>query len=210
MEQMGAVVALVGRLVDIAASLSHLGIQMGGDDRQRIRALATSIGSIRSDLHSGRAPGAIELNDPSEALGGGVPLLQMEKTVLLIPVAFSSAGSMSELGFSPSDDKRLSTFLAPDAFSNLDHLKFGLKGGLAASLCSIIYNAIAWPGISTAVTTCLLTALSTVGSLARSRRCDSRARSWVTFFSGWVLKLLFFLISTRLLNSQFYSSPLAL
>jgi multidrug resistance protein MdtO len=45
----------------------------------------------------------------------------------------------------------------------LDHLKFGLKGGLAASLCYIIYNAIAWPGISTAVTTCLLTALSTVG-----------------------------------------------
>lgn len=28
----------------------------------------------------------------------------------------------------------------------------------------MIYNAIAWPGISTAVTTCLLTALSTIGS----------------------------------------------
>jgi multidrug resistance protein MdtO len=28
----------------------------------------------------------------------------------------------------------------------------------------VIYNAIAWPGISTAVTTCLLTALSTIGS----------------------------------------------
>jgi multidrug resistance protein MdtO len=164
MEQMGAVVALVGRLVDIAASLSHLGIQMGDDDRKRIRALATSIGGIRAELLSGKAPGAIELNDAGEPSGGGVPLLgEMEKTVLLIPAVFSSAGSMSELGFSPSDDKRLSTFLAPDAFSNLDHLKFGLKGGLAASLCYIIYNAIAWPGISTAVTTCLLTALSTVG-----------------------------------------------
>jgi multidrug resistance protein MdtO len=164
MEQMGAGVALVGRLVDIAASLSHLGIQMADDDRQRILALATSIGSIRAELLSGKAPGAIELNDAGEPSGGGVPLLrEMEKTVLLIPAVFSSAGPMSELGFSPSDDKRLSTFLAPDAFSNLDHLKFGLKGGLAASLCYIIYNAIAWPGISTAVTTCLLTALSTVG-----------------------------------------------
>jgi len=164
MEQMGAVVALVGRLVDIAASLTHIGIQMGGDDRPRIRALATSIGSIRADLLSGKAPGAIDLNDASEPLGGGVPLLrEMEKTVLLIPTVFSSSGSMSELGLSPSDDKRLPTFLAPDAFSNVDHLKFGLKGGLAASLCYIIYNSIAWPGISTAVTTCLLTALSTVG-----------------------------------------------
>jgi multidrug resistance protein MdtO len=35
---------------------------------------------------------------------------------------------------------------------------------LAASLCYIIYNAVDWPGISTAVTTCFLTALSTVGS----------------------------------------------
>jgi multidrug resistance protein MdtO len=164
MEQMGAVVALVGRLVDIAASLTHIGIQMGGDDRPRIRALATSIASIRADLLSGKAPGAIELNDASQPLSGGVPLLlEMEKTALLIPAVFSSDGSISELGFLPSDDNRLSTFLAPDAFSNVDHLKFGLKGGLAASLCYIIYNAIAWPGISTAVTTCLLTALSTVG-----------------------------------------------
>jgi multidrug resistance protein MdtO len=31
-------------------------------------------------------------------------------------------------------------------------------------LCYIIYNGVDWPGISTAVTTCFLTALSTVGS----------------------------------------------
>src|SRR4029077_16131581 len=39
-----------------------------------------------------------------------------------------------------------------------------LKGCLAASICYVIYNAMAWPGISTSVTTCLLTALSTIGS----------------------------------------------
>jgi multidrug resistance protein MdtO len=38
-----------------------------------------------------------------------------------------------------------------------------MKGCLAASLCYIIYNVIDWPGISTAVTTCLVTALSTIG-----------------------------------------------
>jgi multidrug resistance protein MdtO len=162
-EQMGAVIALVGRLVDIAASLTHIGVRVGSDDRERIRALATSIGSIRADLLSGKPPNEMELSDASEHLGG-IPLLrEMEKTVLLIPVVFSSVGSLSDLGLPPSDDKQPPTFLAPDAFSNLDHLKFGLRGGLAASICYIIYNAIAWPGISTAVTTCLLTALSTVG-----------------------------------------------
>jgi multidrug resistance protein MdtO len=162
-EQMGAVVVLVGRLVDIAASLMHIGVQADGDDRQRMRALATSIGSVRADLLSGKAPGAIELNDARE-LSGRVPLLrELEKTLLLIPEVFSGGGSMSDLGLLASEDKRPSTFFVPDAFSNLDHLKFGVKGGLAASLCYIIYNSLAWPGISTAVTTCLLTALTTVG-----------------------------------------------
>jgi multidrug resistance protein MdtO len=162
-EQMGAVVALVGRLVDTAASLTPIGTPAGGDDRQRIRALATSIGSIRADLLRGKAPHAIELHDASQP-SGGVPLLrEMEKTVSLIPEVFSGAAPMGEFGISASEDKQPSTFLVRDAFSNLDHLKFGLKGGLAASLCYMIYNAIAWPGISTAITTCLLTALTTVG-----------------------------------------------
>lgn len=162
-EQMAAVVALVGRLVDIAASLIHIGIQAHGDDRERIRVLATNIGSFRADLLSGRVPSAIELNGAHEP-SGGVPLIrEMEKTVLLIPEVFSGAGSMSELGLSASEEKPSSTFFSPDAFSNPDHLRFGLRGGLAATLCYIIYNSIAWPGISTAVTTCLLTALTTVG-----------------------------------------------
>jgi len=57
-----------------------------------------------------------------------------------------------------------STLVAQDARANAEHLKFALKGCLAASLCYIVYNALAWPAISTAVTTCLLTALSTIGA----------------------------------------------
>jgi multidrug resistance protein MdtO len=162
-EQMGGVVALVGRLVDIAAALMSVGIPAGGDDRQRIRDLAESIGSIRIDLLNGKAPDARALQDASQ-FSGGVPLLrEMEKTVSLIPEVFTGSGSVGELRLSASDDKRPSNFFVPDAFSNPDYLKFALKGGLAASLCYMIYNAIAWPGISTAITTCLLTALSTVG-----------------------------------------------
>ena len=163
LEQMGAVVALVGRQVDIAASLMHIGIHVSTDDRQRFLSLVRSISTIRVDLLNGRVPSASCVNDWPESLSG-VPLLrEMEKTVSLIPGAFSDATSIGELGTLGSDEKPPSTFLVADAFSNLDHLKFGLKGGLAASLCYIIYNSIAWPGISTAVTTVLLTALTTVG-----------------------------------------------
>ena len=75
------------------------------------------------------------------------------------------AGSRSFDEYLPSpDDLPQSTLLSRDAFVNHDHLRFALKGCLAASSCYVIYNALAWPGISTAVTTCLLTALSTIGA----------------------------------------------
>ena len=61
-EQMGAVVVLAGRLVDIAANLTQLGIQFASHDRQRIGALAANIAGIRADLLSGKVPGQIEVN----------------------------------------------------------------------------------------------------------------------------------------------------
>ena len=91
-EQMGAVVVLAGRLVDIAANLTQLGIQFSSDDRQRIGALAARIAGIRADLLSGKVPGQIEVNRENDP-PTGVPLLrEMEKTVPLIPMVFSGSG----------------------------------------------------------------------------------------------------------------------
>jgi multidrug resistance protein MdtO len=167
-EQMGALVALVGRLVDIAANLTSLSVPFAGQtadrDRQRIQGLIASISGIRSDLLRGSTPGPIEFTFDGEA-SGSVPLLrEMEKTVSLIPEALSGSGSIKEYATTTPGVEKQSSLLVADAFSNSEHLKFGLKGCLAASLCYIIYNAIDWPGINTAVITCLLTALSTVGS----------------------------------------------
>jgi multidrug resistance protein MdtO len=162
-EQMGAVVALVGRLVDIAANLTYLSIQLPDDDRKRMRVLAESIARIRADLLSGRGPRPLELAGESET-SHAVPLLhEMERTVSLIPQVF--AGSQLLDAYAPplSGDPPARIFV-PDALSNSEHLKFGLKGCLAASLSYIVYTSVDWPGISTAVVTCLLTALTTIGA----------------------------------------------
>jgi multidrug resistance protein MdtO len=88
----------------------------------------------------------------------------MEITVSLIAEAL--AGTQHLSAFAPSSEpaEKQKGFFVTDAFSNSDHLHFGIKGGLAAFICYLTYNLIAWPGISTAVTTCLLTALTTIGS----------------------------------------------
>jgi multidrug resistance protein MdtO len=160
-EQMGAVVALVGRLVDIAANLSQLKIDASDDDRLQIRQLANKIAGVRAALLQRRVPSPIDMEHALHR----VPLLQeLNATISLIPTVFTGSQSLSAFAPEPARGDPPSRFLVPDAFSNLEHLKFALRGCLAASLCYIIYNAKDWPGISTSVTTCFLTALSTIGS----------------------------------------------
>ena len=162
--QMSGVGALAGGLVDIAAAtLTQTSFVPTGDDQKQLRDLAATIGSIRTDLMNRRIPGSIQFS-PDNEFSRGVPLLrEMEKIVTLIPQAFAGSRSLSEY-LPHSDDLPRSKLVVPDAFANPEHLKFALKGCLAAGLCYVIYNSIAWPGISTAVTTCLLTALSTIGA----------------------------------------------
>jgi len=160
--EMGGVTALVGRLVDLAATLTHLGFEASASDQKRLQNLASALTSIRDDLVNRRIPGPLQFNTDAET--AGVPLLhEIEHTVSLIPQAFAASRHTPEY-LSLVDDIPRSSLLAADAFVNPDHLRFALKGCLAAGICYVIYNAIDWPGISTAVTTCLLTALSTVGS----------------------------------------------
>jgi multidrug resistance protein MdtO len=52
----------------------------------------------------------------------------------------------------------------PDAFQNPEYTRFAFAGCLAATVCYILYNALDWRGISTSVLTCIVTALSTIGS----------------------------------------------
>ena len=57
--------------------------------------------------------------------------------------------------------------LVPDAFSNPDHLRFGLKVALSAMTCYVVYMSLDWPGIRTAFITCCFVALESTGATTR-------------------------------------------
>jgi multidrug resistance protein MdtO len=161
--EIGGVVVLAGRLVDLAATLTQLRFELSDSDQRRFRTLASSLAVIRADLIKRRIPVPVHFNDDGQMLSD-VPLLaEMEQTITLIPHAFADSRSSREYLPSASDERR-GTLLDLNKLRNPEHLRFALKGSLAAGICYVIYNAVAWPGISTAVTTCLLTALSTTGS----------------------------------------------
>jgi multidrug resistance protein MdtO len=178
----GGIAALVGRLVDLAASLTQVDVQPSISDRKRFQNLTAALATIRQDLINRTIPAPVQFNRDEQSSGVAPLLSEMEHTATLIPQAFSSSGSIHDYLPTPDDLPRR-TLLAPDAFANPAHVRFALSGCLAASICYIIYNAIDWPGISTAVTTCMLTALTTIGS---SRQKQFLRLTGATF-GGFVL-----------------------
>jgi multidrug resistance protein MdtO len=171
---MGAVVAMVGQLVDVAANF-HLALierakkagqpaaQVDPADKARLQHLADEVEMLGKDLVLRRLPGKIQRpadQDPSK-----LPFLSaMETIVSLIPEAFSGSTQLGEFVRAPLDEEQAPRFFASDAFSNPAHVQFALRGTLASFASYIVYTAIDWPGLSTCMATCIITALSTIGS----------------------------------------------
>jgi multidrug resistance protein MdtO len=163
-EQMGAVVALVGRLVDLAANTVQLSVELGDEDREHVSIVAAKIATIHRDLLEGKMPAPFEVPSEIDRLHSLPLLSEIELTLALIPEAFRGSTSLRAYDPSPSRGDRLLRIFTADAFSNPEHIKFALKGCFAATLCYLLYNLKDWQGISTSVTTCFLTALTTIGS----------------------------------------------
>ncbi len=161
---MNSAATLVGWLVDIAATLPQLSFRPSSNDQGQLRDLTEAISDIRSDLINRRIPGPVHFRRDDEAAPGAPLVAEMKKITEFIPQAFAGAQFVDEYR-SLSEDSPRSNFLVSDAFVNPGHIKFALKGCLAASLCYIIYNSLNWPGIgAVSVATCVLTALTTIGA----------------------------------------------
>jgi multidrug resistance protein MdtO len=173
--QLGTAVALVSQLVDVAANFRRaltvrpepaeavgLAAHIDPADKARCQRLADEIENVCKDLVLRRPPAKIQRPQEEPAK---LPFLSlMERIVALIPEAFSGSTTIGEFLPSPLDEEGSKHFFAPDAFSNPAHLQFALRGTLASFASYIIYTAIDWPGLSTCMATCIITALSTIGS----------------------------------------------
>jgi len=64
----------------------------------------------------------------------------------------------------PAQPPKPRSFFVSDAFTNPAHVHFALKVTFAAMFCYIVYMAIDWSGIHTALITCTFIALETTGA----------------------------------------------
>ncbi len=161
--QRSALISLAGRLIGLAADLERTLPQPGDDDAIRLRALSARLGAIRTEL---RESGVISASPPvlEGQPSSSFPMLQeMERTVALIPEVFQRDEIVDGSQNAPGQDW-WRALLVPDAFQNPEYLRFAFAGCLAASVCYVLYNALDWPGIFPSVLTCIVTALSTIGT----------------------------------------------
>lgn len=182
-DRMGAIVALVGRLVDLSANAAALSEPMPKEDCPSVEQLAGKIELLAGRLRNGNPlpiPHRLEKMD----LCHNFPLLsEIEKTVKLIDEVLNGSEVLEGYYPAPKPTATKKRLFAADAFSNPEYVQFAIRGGLAASTCYLAYNLIAWPGISTAVTTCFLTAQTTIGS----SRQKQILRIGGAFFGGVIL-----------------------
>ena len=127
------------------------------EDRATLPILIEQCHVLEKAIRSGRKPPAVNLLEPPSS--AGTQLAGIRETLLKINAALNGHGTyFAKLAAPPKPG-----FLKPDAWTNSVYVVNALKVTAAACICYFFQAATDWGGISTIVTTCLVTALGTVG-----------------------------------------------
>ncbi|WP_348267149.1 FUSC family protein [Edaphobacter sp. DSM 109919] len=152
-------ITMLAQLMDVAAAFGLQNpAEIDTETRARCARLADELKRVVPGIPS--APGTgIQLGP-----GGHYSLLDRVEgalhAILTMPVDIGPV-KHRELVALPSKDV---PFFIPGALRSKQSIAFGLKISLCATFCYILYHALAWPGIATAVTTVLVTGLSSTGA----------------------------------------------
>ncbi len=133
-------------------------------------ALQQRCAHIAGHCHELRLRITSSVNEEPDAHDPGVASTLLERveanlrTILSMPSngSGSAAERNKEMVALPS---RKAPFLVPGAIKHKETVAFALKISLCVTLCYILYHAVDWPGISTSVTTVLITGLSSSGAI---------------------------------------------
>jgi multidrug resistance protein MdtO len=155
---MGVRITLLAELVDVSAAFGAA--HLSTDDPQ-LRERCTWIADRCRELGESFDP---QENFPRKAKSGIAALRPVEETLEAIIAMPVDSGD--------SDDEKLIVlpankipFFVPGALNATSTLAFGLKISFCATLCYILYHALDYPEISTAVTTVLVSGLTTTGAM---------------------------------------------
>ncbi|MGO2132827.1 MAG: FUSC family protein [Halomonas sp.] len=116
---------------------------------------------------------AAQLRQTADAIANDEPLPSSQvasepvgKALQQIQAALSGLSQPDGGAIQPPRPRKI-PLLAADAFSNPIHQRYAIKTSAAAVICYLIYTAMQWDGIHTAMITCYVAALGTTGETLR-------------------------------------------
>lgn len=164
-EQAGSMLTITEHLVDLTAALLHVHPGTSRLEEHRINRAAAHLRHIEQRFREpGYRPASEDLGWVFPSAPSVLPLLpEIERNIAMLEQAFGDSSAVGPRIQAANRGERMA-FIRHDTFTNRDHLRFALKGCLATTLCYVTYNAVGWPGLNTSVATCMVTALSSIGS----------------------------------------------
>jgi multidrug resistance protein MdtO len=161
---------VVQRLLATAAALAVIkDFHFGPEEGRVVSGLKGALGQLMEAVRERKPDLVANLTLPSAddlpegagkaALVELISALTETRRILEPPQAGEGEGE----GGLATETSRSGPWVA-DALTNPDYLAFALKTTLAVTACEVFLNAVAWPGIRTAMITCVVTALATAGA----------------------------------------------
>jgi multidrug resistance protein MdtO len=153
-----ALVPMIARFLELAASIGRRNHgEIPCDQRPCFRILAQRL----QELLQGRYTEAMQPRICA-ASKADLTLLQIERDLDNIVSAVQiDSPALPKMTVVDPEDK---SWFRADALSNPEYILYASKLSLSATLCYVLYNAMGWPGISTATLTVLVAGLSTSGA----------------------------------------------
>lgn len=142
----------------------------------RIGAIAEAAARLSRALAERRPASAQDvaaLAHPTELVGRDLPflppLLEMERALSEVPAATTfldrtASQPRADLASSPLEGGATGFFTPACSWSNTRDLRFALQVSLASMICYLLVAGLDWPGLSTAVVTCVVVAQSSFGA----------------------------------------------
>ena len=123
----------------------------------RIEKLANAVERMRPPSH---VPSHERGSEPPAAVRG----LEDQIVTLVASIENVVVGSIvPEMAPHALPIEHKSGFFSADAFRNPDHVRFAAKGATAVMVCYLTFTLLDWPGIHTAMLTCFIVGLTTIG-----------------------------------------------
>ena len=162
-EKLAGVITLTDRLVTSAVALeAHKSLSGQVTDQERLLRVANGCEQMRRAFDELRLPAPGEWRPLSADLASSAvsPLSDIERT--LDELVFALPGPFKSTDDSEAGEKR--NLFLPDAFDNIEYVRFAVKGALAALICYFCFIGFDYPGIYTSVITCFVVSLSSIGA----------------------------------------------